>query len=335
MVDIIRHNHPPVLERTHKNLNGSLDETRLKSWAIFGDKMFLRESSLELEPGKVYTMSYDGQQDDACLMPSSVTLEIPKKVYGLQEDFIQNVVDMFERLGDNRSLGILLHGVQGTGKTITGKIISKLLNQPIILMGGGLYNGYSSNDHVTACIANLLSNIPQPVTVFFDEFEKNFGDGDRMLSLMDGTLTSPYKRMFIMTTNHMDINENFKQRPSRIRYVKKFDSLTQDNIEEIVTDSLKKPEHKEELMKLFQDMDLVTIDLVTTLIEEVNWTKKTVEEVAEDFNLELKEDQKKFFKSKSRRERLVEQEKKDKQNIRPENEDEEGLQNVMITESRP
>ena len=205
-----------------------------------------------------------------------------------------------------------------------------MLNQPIILMGGGLYNGYSSNDHVTACIANLLSNIPQPVTVFFDEFEKNFGDGDRMLSLMDGTLTSPYKRMFIMTTNHMNINENFKQRPSRIRYVKKFDSLTQDNIEEIVTDSLTKPEHKESLMKLFGDMDLVTIDLVTTLIEEVNWTSKTVEEVAEDFNLELKEDQRKFFKAKSRREKLAEQEEKEKQEIEVKEEIQKRIQNMKV-----
>ena len=59
-----------------------------------------------------------------------------------------------------------------------------------------------------------------------------------MLSIMDGATNSEHRRVFLLTTNSLYINDNLLQRPGRIRYLKTFKDLTPEIIEEIVDDFL-------------------------------------------------------------------------------------------------
>lgn len=137
----------------------------------------------------------------------------PYKMYGLQNEFIDHVIKTYHATEGN--LGIMLTGTKGTGKTVTAKELANKLNLPIIIVK-------DMGDHNQSMI-EFLSGIEGDCILFLDEFEKNFSESDStILQIMDGVYNSKYRKVFLLTTNAMTINENMVGRPSRIRYVKEF-----------------------------------------------------------------------------------------------------------------
>ena len=107
--------------------------------------------------------------------------------------------------------------------------------------------------------------------LFFDEFEKNFSEKDStILQIMDGVYSSEYRKIFLLTTNEMTINENMVGRPSRIRYVKKFGNLDLKTVEEYLDDALEVPEARQELIDFIDTLTISTIDILKTIVNEVN-----------------------------------------------------------------
>lgn len=140
----------------------------------------------------------------------------PYKMYGLQNEFIDHVIKTYHATEGN--LGIMLTGTKGTGKTVTAKELANKLNLPIIIVK-------DMGDHNQSMI-EFLSGIEGDCILFLDEFEKNFSESDStILQIMDGVYNSKYRKVFLLTTNAMTINENMVGRPSRIRYVKEFGNL--------------------------------------------------------------------------------------------------------------
>ncbi len=154
---------------------------------------------------------------------------------------------------------MLLNGVKGTGKTVTAKIICNELKQPVILV-----THFIEGSHF------FLNSIPQDITIFIDEYEKVFGEEADMLTIMDGALNSDCRRVFMLTTNKLYINENLLQRPGRIRYLKTFGDLQAEVTEEIVDDRLINKKFKNDCMKFISNLELITVDVVNSIIDEIN-----------------------------------------------------------------
>lgn len=185
--------------------------------------------------------------------------EFSHKLYGLETDLIERVIRTWE--STNKNLGVLLNGLKGTGKTVTSKVICNRLNLPVILVnenpdGGG--------------IPDFLNQVEQDVIVLMDEYEKVFGEESDLLTLMDGVLTSDSRKLFMLTTNNTYINDNLLQRPSRIRYHKTFKDLSPDVIAEIVDDVLVHKQFRSEVISAISGLEVITIDVVKSIIEEVN-----------------------------------------------------------------
>jgi hypothetical protein len=185
--------------------------------------------------------------------------EFNHKLYGLETELIDRVIRTWN--STNKNLGVLLNGLKGTGKTVTSKVICNNLNLPVILVnenpdGGG--------------IPDFLNQVNQDVIVMMDEYEKNFGEGSDLLTLMDGVLTSDSRKLFMLTTNNTYINDNLLQRPSRIRYHKTFKDLSPDVIAEIVDDVLVHKQFKNDVISAISGLEVITIDVVKSIIEEVN-----------------------------------------------------------------
>ena len=70
----------------------------------------------------------------------------------------------------------------------------------------------------------LATQINFDCIFFFDEYEKEFRES--VLSFMDGVRNSQYRKIFLLTTNELEINNNLLGRPSRIRYVRSFWQFT-------------------------------------------------------------------------------------------------------------
>lgn len=185
----------------------------------------------------------------------------PYKMYGLQEEFIDHVIKTYH--ATEGSMGVMLTGTKGTGKTVTAKELANKLNLPVIIVKD-MRDGNQS-------MIEFLSSIESDCILFLDEFEKNFSESDStILQIMDGVYNSKYRKVFLLTTNEMSINENMVGRPSRIRYVKEFGNLDLKVVNEYLDDALEVPEARQDLLDFIDSLTISTIDILKTIVNEVN-----------------------------------------------------------------
>ena len=170
-----------------------------------------------------------------------------EKVYGDLHKKADKVFKAYE--ASTRSIGVLMSGKKGIGKTMMARIICERANQiglPVIMVS---FNKPG--------LAHFLGTITQPALVLFDEFEKMFSsrnfmssDGDsneaggspEMLSLLDGLYNS--KWLFVFTCNRTyDMSSYLLGRPGRIHYHFKFSEPSEDEIREYLTDNIPADKH--------------------------------------------------------------------------------------------
>lgn len=228
-------------------------------------------------PKRIYTMGFDPDRREIFLEDFADEFHFDFKIYGMESKLIEHIMTTFEKTNSN--LGILFNGVKGTGKTITAKIIANKTNLPVILINAPFPG-----------LADFISKIKCPCVLFFDEFEKNFDTKERrdleLLSIMDGVFNSPYRRVFLLTTNNLYINENFIGRPSRIRYRKSFGNLSEDIIMEYLSDCLEDKSMIPEILGFVDSLSISTIDILKCIVEEVNIHKCPVSAFKNFINVE-------------------------------------------------
>lgn len=187
--------------------------------------------------------------------------EFGYKLYGLQNHFIDHVLKTFNNTKGN--LGILLNGTKGTGKTVSAKVLANKLNLPVVIVK-------SFGENNTGLI-EYLSSFNFDCVFFLDEFEKTWSSDDSsILQIMDGVYTSQYRRIFLLTTNETQINENLLSRPSRLRYVKEFGNLEREVVEEYLKDNLKNSECIDCIVDFVDTLQISTIDILKTIVEDIN-----------------------------------------------------------------
>ena len=202
------------------------------------------------------------------------------KLYGLNQKFIDYVLKTYENTTGN--LGILLDGIKGTGKTVVAKELCNHLQLPVILVQS------IGRDTNSKLIEYLSTAINFNCIFFFDEYEKEFEDSSDVLSFMDGTYNSIYRRVFLLTTNELKVDSNLLGRPSRIRYKKSFDNLPEEITREILNDILEDKNAIEKVIELTHSMNIITIDLIKAIATEINIHGiEALPYIKETFNIEF------------------------------------------------
>ena len=200
------------------------------------------------------------------------------KLYGISNDFVDYVIKTYNNTTGN--LGILFNGLKGTGKTVTAKMLCNKLQLPVILM--------KNCEKVEEMLNYVATQITFECIFFFDEYEKEFEDSSEVLSFMDGVHNSEQRKVFLLTTNTLNINDNLIGRPSRIRYVKSFDNLSEETVLEILNDVIIDKKSISPIQELIQQMPIVTIDLVKNLAQEVNiHGVENIDMIKQIFNIEI------------------------------------------------
>lgn len=201
------------------------------------------------------------------------------KLYGLNQKFIDYVLKTYENTTGN--LGVLLDGIKGTGKTVTAKELCNNLQLPVILV-------QSMGDSNDKLIKYLSTTINFDCIFFFDEYEKEFKDSSDVLSFMDGTYNSIYRKVFLLTTNELKVDPNLLGRPSRIRYKKSFSNLSEEVTREILNDILEDKTAIEKVIELTHSMNIITIDLIKAIATEINiHGVEALPDIKETFNIEF------------------------------------------------
>ena len=185
------------------------------------------------------------------------------KIYDLGvEDTMQKVEttwksDVFVR--GNKNLGIIFNGLKGTGKTIASKILSNRMNMPIVVVNAA-YEG----------LLSFIQSLCFECVVLIDEAEKTFHErGDVLLKMIDGVYNES-RKLYILTTNRLSIDENLLGRPGRIRYIKQFGNLTAKAVADYIKDNLLDLCKTDMILDIVDVLEISTIDILKSIVDEVN-----------------------------------------------------------------
>lgn len=200
------------------------------------------------------------------------------KLYGINNKFIDRFIKTYNNTTGN--LGVLFNGIKGTGKTVTAEELCNRIGLPVIIV--------KSCKEVDDMLKFLATQINFDCIFFFDEYEKEFRESSSVLSFMDGVHNSQYRKIFLLTTNELEINNNLLGRLSCIRYVRSFGNLPEETILELLNDILIDKDAIEPVLDLIRQMQIVTVDLVKALAQEVNiHGVDKIDLIRKNFNLEF------------------------------------------------
>lgn len=187
------------------------------------------------------------------------------KVYGTEGKAINDHIihtwnsDVFQKSGKN--LGVIFNGLKGTGKTIAAKQLCNRLGLPTIVVSKPVDG-----------LLEFIQALNFEAAVLIDEAEKTFDEESEILLKMIDGVYNHRRKLYILTTNELTLDDNLIGRPGRIRYVKQFGNLELDVINEVIEDTLEDKSLADGLIRLVNSLEISTIDILKSLIEECNIT---------------------------------------------------------------
>lgn len=232
-------------------------------WMVSGDTFSQISANFEVTrilPKGIYNLNID-DSGKWFLTKYAEEFIFSYKLYDLENDFINHFIKTYQHSTGN--LGCLFSGIKGTGKSVAAKMIANKLELPVIIV--------KSMGQLNQSMIEYLSAINTECVFFFDEFEKNFDSKDStILQIMDGVYNSDFRKVFLLTTNSLYINENLIGRPSRIRYVKQFGNLSLNALNEFLDDNLNDLSLKSNVIDFVNTLSISTIDILKSVVSEIN-----------------------------------------------------------------
>ena len=185
------------------------------------------------------------------------------KIYDLDcEDVMNKIIktwtsELFAQ--SDKNLGVIFNGLKGTGKTIAAKLLSNRIGLPVIVISKPMEG-----------LLEFIQSLCFESVILIDEAEKTFDDErEVLLKMIDGVYNNK-RKLYILTTNKLNIDENLLGRPGRIRYIKEFGNLSPQAINDVIDDNLNDASLREGILELMDTLEISTIDILKSIIDECN-----------------------------------------------------------------
>lgn len=185
------------------------------------------------------------------------------KIYDLDcDDIISKIIktwtsDLF--VESNKNLGVIFNGLKGTGKTIAAKLLCNRIGLPVIVISKPIDG-----------MLEFIQSLHFESVILIDEAEKTFNEEQEVLLKMIDGVYNDMRKLYILTTNKLSIDENLLGRPGRIRYIKEFSNLSVKAVNDVIDDNLKDISLKEGVLKVVDSLEISTIDILKAIIDECN-----------------------------------------------------------------
>lgn len=256
-----------------------------KNFLKIGEKVMFKPKTegldYELENGKVYVPEIDHYTDEISFKVAP-DITLPEKLYTTPEDnkFVNKVIGRYNTVNEG-TIGVMLSGLKGSGKTIMMKRIALESNLPILLIDKSFY----PKDLIS--LFNKLCDTQ--ICILMDEVDKlgERYDDDYLLKVLDGINSSGKKLMIFTCNDDEDVNEYLKDRCSRIRYWRNYGEMPASMIATVLEDKLDDKKEIKPLTDFIQENFLcASFDNIASFADEVNaYPNDTFEELFEDMNL--------------------------------------------------
>lgn len=240
----------------------------------------------DLVNGECYSLIRKDGWDGIMCLKKEKSIKIPTdRIYETTQDisFRTRVINNFNN--SDKTTGVLLAGLKGSGKTLAAKQLCKQANLPIIIVDPSFR---------TSDLNRFFTLFSTPVAIIFDEVDKNTDRGwdtAQMLSFLDG-MQNTCKKLVVFTCNDVrPLDENMLDRCSRIRYYKTYYALNRDTVNMIINDKFGKESNilLDFIMKRFKT---INYDNVISFVKEVfdycdDINEESLEDLIKDMNIEI------------------------------------------------
>jgi len=240
-----------ILDVFARNLAGlpEQDARRLTRQAIADDGALSKCDLPEVMAAKYRLLNQDSglsfEYDTAKFSEVAGMKKLKKWLHHRKQAFI----DEQELKGLDRPKGILLLGVQGSGKSLTAKAVAGLWGIPLLRLDfGGLFNKFIGETEKNLREALKTAEVMSPCVLWIDEIEKGINTGDdttgtsnRILGTLLTWMAERKSRVFLaVTANNIDSLPPELVRKGRLDEIFFVDLPDQDTREEIFRIHLEK-----------------------------------------------------------------------------------------------
>ena len=250
----------------------------------FKDKNIIRVAPdhateiLDNLPCNIYSLQFNPLQ--GFYLEEVEAFNLPDKIYGSVEKDAVKILKTYAHRS-NVNTGALLSGEKGSGKTMSARLLSKLcadMDIPTIII----------NTDFEQDFCKFICDINQKCLVLFDEFEKTFlkdESQNKLLTLFDGTYSS--NKLILLTANNLyKVSEFFLNRPGRIYYHIKYDTVEEEFIREYCAENLNNISYVESIVNLSKIINKFTFDMLQAIVCDCNLHKQSPKEVYEMLNID-------------------------------------------------
>ena len=221
-------------------------------------------ASLLASPGNGIFRIYENPQTKRLgLEKIDDTFRFDFKIYDLDcEDIMSKIIktwssDLFRE--SNKNLGVIFNGLKGTGKTIAAKLLCNRIGLPVIVISKPVDG-----------MLEFIQSLHFESIILIDEAEKTFREEQEVLLKMIDGVYNDMRKLYILTTNKLSIDENLLGRPGRIRYIKEFSNLSAKAVNDVIDDNLNDISLKDDVLKVVDSLEISTIDILKAIIDECN-----------------------------------------------------------------
>lgn len=227
-----------------------------------GNKYFPNNTDIiPIMPLGIYMCKYNDRKYTIESLRISDSFTIPDNNIESIEDSIFKSVIVKDFENTEKNIGVLLNGVKGTGKTLLAEKICNELKLPVFVLTELLPK---------SMLEEFFNSLTQKCVIFIDEYDKEYGQSDTLLSVMDGALKPKHPVLFLLTSNELEINKNMINRPNRILYRRNYFGLDLDVSKQLVMTYVKNESRANEASELVNKIDLLTYDVLFNFINTIN-----------------------------------------------------------------
>ena len=235
-----------------------------------------------LPPG-TYVCKYNDQTKEYSL-DTVDAFSLPDELFGSIKTDAERIMKTYKQR--NASMGVLLSGQKGAGKTLLTKYVANeftKINIPTIIV---------NDSHKSDTFLQFLQSIDHECLVIFDEFEKIFDDKSQqqILTLLDGVFST--NKLYMFTCNNKFLlNENMLNRPGRIYYRLDYNKLTSETITDVCAAKLKSKSSKSvgDICALAGSMREFSYDMLDAIINEMNSYNESLVDVLKFLNIRIED----------------------------------------------